>query len=128
MINKIFNLFSGIHYRYLLNGLIIFYLNLLISEYILSYSFFKENNYFLVLGNLISIEISILISFPIHNYITWLLGNEGLWKRFILYHKVLLISVLIRIILFSFFISIELSIYFSNLISILFMTQLQKVA
>ncbi|MDH5654926.1 MAG: methyltransferase [Spirochaetia bacterium] len=99
-LQKIIFLFAGKHYRYIISGLIIFFLNLLIAKFVFSFSIFTESILMLNLGNILATETAFLISFPIHKFFTWLEGIEDFFVKLLKFHVVSVVSFLIRYLIF----------------------------
>ncbi|MFN3603907.1 MAG: GtrA family protein [Leptonema sp. (in: bacteria)] len=87
---------------YLINGTIIFGINILLAYLIVRIPFSSNERIQNNISNAITTEFMVFISFFIHNRFTWKNNKEKLLKKIIKYHLVMMISILIR--LFSFFV------------------------
>ncbi|MBP7284170.1 MAG: hypothetical protein KBA66_21475, partial [Leptospiraceae bacterium] len=92
MLKKIFNLFEGKHYRYIIVGFFVFFINLLVAEQIFKIDYFLGNQLKRNLGNLITIEIALLISFPLHKWVTWLEGWDNFFPKLLYFHSISLLG------------------------------------
>ncbi|MCB1144613.1 MAG: methyltransferase [Leptospiraceae bacterium] len=93
---KILRLFEPKHYRYLISGIVVFLLN----HYSLKFSVQSNSGLDWWEQLLLSSEWALLLSFPIHNYFTFLSGNQKLLKKFIKFILMGNATLLIRILLF----------------------------
>jgi len=119
-IKKIIFLFSGKHYRYIISGLLVFFFNLLIADFIFSFPVFQKNTAMMNAGNIIATEIAFLISFPIHKFFTWLEGPERFFQQLVKFHLVSATSFGIRWSLFFLLTVAGLTWFPSTLISMIF--------
>lgn len=101
MIKKLFSLFEGKHYRYIIVGIVVFGVNIWVAQYVFSLEILKDSPYNRDLANVISLEIALLFSFLPHKWITWLEGSENFWKRLLEFHLLSLPGIFIRILLFG---------------------------
>lgn len=119
MLKKIFNLFEGKHYRYIIVGFFVFFINLLVAEQIFKIDYFLGNQLKRNLGNLITIEIALLISYPLHKWVTWLEGWDNFFPKLLYFHSISLLGIIIRILIFAILDSLGLHYLLSIIISIL---------
>lgn len=101
MIARLFSLFEGRHYRYLIVGLLVFWINSWFAKWIFTFPYFSDGFFQKNLGNLIALELALLCSFPLHKYITWLEGSEDFFRKLIQFHYYSFLSILIRITIFA---------------------------
>jgi len=87
--------------RYLASGSLIFVFNLALAWVAIESGYFSS----LKLGNneihLIIAEITILLSFLIHNFYTWGSSSAHIFRKFIYFHLITLATLLLRIVAFS---------------------------
>lgn len=101
MFTRLFSLFEGRHYRYLIVGILVFWINAWIAKWIFTYPYFSEGFYQKNLGNLIALELALLCSYPLHKYITWLEGSEDFFRKLIQFHYYSFLGIIIRILIFA---------------------------
>ncbi|MCG6142075.1 class I SAM-dependent methyltransferase [Leptospira mtsangambouensis] len=128
MWKRLFSLFEGRHYRYLLIGIVVFWINAWMARWIFTYIYFSEGFWQKNLGNLLALELALLFSYPLHKFITWLEGWEDFFPKLIQFHIVSFWSILIRIIIFAIMIFIGFGWLSSSFVSIGFVILINFVS
>ncbi len=98
---KITSIFQHRFGRYIVNGSIIFLLNMLVAWLAFQIPAAKDNSLTRNITNLIVIEISILASFPIHNIFTWEQSFDNFFIKLAKYHLIMITGVILRVIVFA---------------------------
>ncbi len=101
MFIKLFSLFEGKHYRYILVGFLTFGINYVAADLIFSISFFTSSLFAQNLGNLLATEIALIASFPLHNWITWLGNSEQLFRKLLRFHAISFFGICLRLTVFA---------------------------
>jgi putative flippase GtrA/ubiquinone/menaquinone biosynthesis C-methylase UbiE len=100
MLNKIINILTPRHYRYIIIGFLTFTVNLGIANVIFSMEYFQNSELNKNLGNILAAEFALLFSYPFHKRFTWLEGWENFWSKLIYFHIVSLGGFLVRALVF----------------------------
>lgn len=89
---------------YLVNGSIIFLINVILAYLIVKIPFSTNTRLQNNISNIITTELMVFISFFIHDNFTWKnYSNQSFFKKIVKYHIVMFISILIRIVSFFIF-------------------------
>jgi putative flippase GtrA/SAM-dependent methyltransferase len=118
MLTRLFSIFEGKHYRYLLVGVLVFIINTFVARLIFSYHYFNGDYWKQNLGNLLALEVALLISYPLHKFITWLEGWDHFFSKLIHFHLVSVFAISIRILIFALLIKIGFGWFLATLLSV----------
>ncbi|TGM80935.1 methyltransferase domain-containing protein [Leptospira bouyouniensis] len=128
MLTRLFSLFEGRHYRYLIVGILVFWINAWFAKWIFTFPYFSEGFFQKNLGNLIALELALICSYPLHKYITWLEGSEDFLKKLVQFHYYSFLGIIIRIFVFALLIFLGFGWLVSSFFSIGFVILLNFVS
>jgi putative flippase GtrA len=97
---KLINIFTPKHYRYIIVGSLVFLINILAADLLFNLEQFKSNQWNKNFANLISLEIALLISYPLHKRITWLEGWEDFFPKLLKFHIISMVGIVLRLLIF----------------------------